>query len=77
VKESGQQTNDRVDHHHRGKLAPGEDVVSYRDLLRSGDLDEPLIDSLVSACYQDELPLGGQVPDHGLSQELASGREVQ
>ena len=68
-----QAPRDRVDEHHRGQLAAGEDVRPDRDRVRREVLDDALVEALEARREQRQLLLPGELLDQ-LLVELAALR---
>ena len=72
---AGEQTHDGVHQHHRRQLAPAEDVVSDGDLLVDGVLPDALVDALVVATDEDQVPSPREGGGGLLAEDLSLGGE--
>src|SRR3546814_8045105 len=65
------QPSDGIDHHRRGQLAAGQDVVADGNLLVDLGRQQALVDAFVAAAQQDHPRLGRQLPHPRLGQRAA------
>ena len=73
----GHQSGHRVGHHHGGQLAAGEYEVADGDLLVHTLLNEPLVDALIVAAYQNQVVvIVPQAAGVGLHEGFAGGGHV-
>ncbi len=71
---AGDEARDRIDHHHGGQLASGQNVIPDRELLVDECLAEAVVHPLVASAHQDEPRQACQLGGHRLGEHAALGR---